>query len=190
MVGTCLPKIIRPALHRLNTKIPNCALRYNRALCKQILCHQLLERMIPVAESDGSKEAILAKLNQLDQEGEQYTKHAEKKCCWIKLGRIPFCPEASLWIRQCQVYRSLLRWHAGKIRNQGNLKRTAWRCRINTPFFLSVEGLKLWLEICKRKCDYFWKHGKQHCRQHLDQCLEVAKDRADDEAEQKIPAII
>jgi hypothetical protein len=39
-----------------------------------------------VAESDGSKEAISAKLNQLDQEGEQYMKHAEKKCRWIKLG--------------------------------------------------------------------------------------------------------
>jgi hypothetical protein len=86
MVGTCPPKIIRPALCRLNTKIPNCALRYNRAMRKQILCHQLLERMIWVAESDGSKEAISAKLNQLDQEGEQYMKHAEKKCRWIKLG--------------------------------------------------------------------------------------------------------
>jgi hypothetical protein len=32
MIGTCPPKIIRPALHRLNTKIPGCALRYNRAL--------------------------------------------------------------------------------------------------------------------------------------------------------------
>jgi hypothetical protein len=26
MVGTCPPKIIRPALRRLNTKIPNCAI--------------------------------------------------------------------------------------------------------------------------------------------------------------------
>jgi hypothetical protein len=42
--------------------------------------------MICRAESDGSKEAILAKLNQLDQEGEQYMKHAEKKCHRIKLG--------------------------------------------------------------------------------------------------------
>jgi hypothetical protein len=81
--------------------------------------------MIRVAESDGSKEAISAKLNQLDQEGEQYMKHAEKKCHWIKSGQIPFSPEASLWILQCQVYLSLLRWHAGKIRNWGNLKHTA-----------------------------------------------------------------
>jgi hypothetical protein len=112
LIGTCPLKIICPALCRLNTKMPKCALRYNRALHKYILRHRLLEHMICVAESDGSKEAILAKLNQLNQDGEQYMKHAEKKCCWIKSGRIPFSPEASLWICQCQVYRSLLRWHA------------------------------------------------------------------------------
>ena len=84
MIGTYPPKIICPDLRRLNTKTPKCALRYNRALRKQILCHQLLECMICVAESDGSKEAILAKLNQLDRKGEQYMKHAEKKCFRIK----------------------------------------------------------------------------------------------------------
>jgi hypothetical protein len=118
--------------------------------------------MIRVAESDGSKEAILAKLNQLNREGEQYMKHAEKKCRQNKSGQIPFSPEASLWIRQCEVYRSLLRWHAGKIRNWGNLKRTAQRCWIDGLFFLSVEELKLLLGICKQKCDYFRKHGKRH----------------------------
>jgi hypothetical protein len=58
------------------------------------------------------------------------------------------------------------------------------------PFFQTVEELKLWLKICKQKCDYFQKHGKWHRRQHLNQCLEEAKDRADDEAKQKILAII
>jgi hypothetical protein len=95
-----------------------------------------------------------------------------------------------LWIHQCQVYRSLLRRHAGKIHNRGNLKRTAQRCWINGHFFLSVEELKLRLGICKQKCNYFRKHGKRHCQQHLDQCLEAAKDRADDDNEQKILAII
>jgi hypothetical protein len=141
MTGTCPPKIICPALRRLNTKIPECALRFNRTLCKNILHHQLLERMIRMAESDSSKEAIWQSLINLTGEGEQYMQHAKKKCRRIKLGRIPFSPEASLWIRQCQVYRSLLRWHARKIRNRGNLKHTAWRCRIDTPFFLLVEEL-------------------------------------------------
>ena len=108
MIGTCPPKIIQPALRRLNTKIPGCALQYNWALRKNILHHQFLECMICVAESDDCKEAILAKLNQLDWEGEKYMKHAEKKCLRIKVGRIPFSPEASLWTCQCQVYCSLL----------------------------------------------------------------------------------
>ena len=157
---------------------------------KNILGHQLLERMINVAKSHESKETVSAQLNQLDREGEQYMKHAEKKCCRIKSGCIPFSPEASLWIRQCQVNRSLLRWHAGKIRNRGNLKRTTRRCQIEAPFFLSVEELKLWLKIYKQKCNYFRKHGKGHCQQYLNQCLEAAKDRADYEAERKILAII
>jgi hypothetical protein len=80
MIGTCPPKIVRPALPRLNTKIPKCALRYNQSLQKNILHHRLLERMIRAVKSEDSKEAILAKLNQLNWEGEQYMKHAEKKC--------------------------------------------------------------------------------------------------------------
>jgi hypothetical protein len=125
MIGTCPPKIVRPALRRLNTKISGCALWYNQALRRNILRHQLLKRMINVANSHDGKEIILAKLNQLDRVGEQYTQHAKKKCRRIKSGCIPFSSEASLWIRQCQVYCLLLRWHAGKIRNRGNLKRTA-----------------------------------------------------------------
>jgi hypothetical protein len=190
MIGTCPPKIVWPALRRLNTKISGCALRYNRALRRNILRHRLLERMINVANLHDGKEIISAKLNQLDREGEQYMRHAEKKCRQIKSGRIPFSPEASLWIRQCQVYRLLLRWHAGKIRNRSNLKRTARRCQIENPFFLSVEELQLRLKICKTKCDYFRKHGKRHCQQHLTQCLEAAKDREDEDAERKILAII
>jgi hypothetical protein len=35
MIGTCPPKISCPALRRLNTKIPGCALQYIRALQKK-----------------------------------------------------------------------------------------------------------------------------------------------------------
>jgi hypothetical protein len=77
-----------------------------------------------VALSGASKSDMAQTLNKLDQEGEAYKKHAEKKCCWLKSGRIPFSPEASLWIRQCQVYHSLLRWHNEKLRNYDNLCHT------------------------------------------------------------------
>jgi hypothetical protein len=146
--------------------------------------------MIDVATSDQPKAEITNALNKLEKEGEAYMKHAEKKCCRLKSGCIPFSPEASLWIRQSQVYRLLLRWHARKIRNCGNLRRTARRCQINAPFQLTVNDIKLRLRICKEKCDYFWKHRKRHRRQHLNQCLERAQEREDEAAERQILAII
>jgi hypothetical protein len=190
LVGPGTTTVVRPALCRLNTKIHGCADRYNKSLRRNILRHRLLERMVAAASSGNSKPDTAQILNKLDQEGEAYMKQAEKKCRRLKSGRIPFSPEASLWIRQCQVYSSLLRWHNGKLRNYGNLCRTARRCQINAPFKLTVEDIKLRMSICKEKCDYFRKHGQRHRRQHLKNCLEAAQDRADETAEQNILAII
>jgi hypothetical protein len=111
--------------------------------------------MVKVATSEKPKAEITAALNKLDKEGEAYMKHAEKKCRQLKFGRIPFSPEALLWIRQSQVYFLLLHWHAGKIRNCGNLRQTARQCQITAPFQLTVNNIKLRLHICKEKCDYF-----------------------------------
>ena len=190
LVGSATSTIVRPALCRLNTKIHNCAERYNNHLRRNILRHRLLERLVTAATSNDSQSDIAQKLNKLDQEGEAYMKHAEKKCRRLKSGRIPFSPEASLWIRQTQVYRSLLRWHNGKIQNYGNLCRTARRCQINAPFQLTVDDIKLRLVICKEKCNYFRKHGHHHRRQHLTNCLEAAQDREDENAERHILSII
>jgi hypothetical protein len=99
-------------------------------------------------------------------------------------------PKASLWICQSQVFWLLLRWHTGKIRNRSNLQRTTWRCQINAPFQLSVDVIKLRLWICKEKCEYFQKHGKQHKQQHLNQCLEAAQDWEDELAKHQILATI
>jgi hypothetical protein len=111
--------------------------------------------MVEAASSGNSKDVLAMTLNKLDQEGEAYMKHAEKKCRRLKSGWIPFSLEASIWIHQCQVYRSLLRWHNGKLRNYGNLRRTAQRCKINALFQLSANDIKLHLTICKERCDYF-----------------------------------
>jgi hypothetical protein len=160
LVGTgCSQQIVQPALRCLNTRIAGCALRYNKALRRNILWHRLLEWMVAVATSDQPKAEIVKALNKLDKEGEAYMKHAEKKCRRLKFGCIPFSPEASLWIQQSQVYRSLLRWHAGKIRNRGNLRPTARHCQINAPFQLTVGDIKLRLRICKEKCDNFRSTG-------------------------------
>jgi hypothetical protein len=104
LVGSGTTTVVRPALRRLNTKIHGCADRYNKSLRRNILHHRLLKRMVAAASSGASKSDIAQTLNKLDQEREAYMKHAEKKCRRLKSGRIPFSPEASLWIRQCQVY--------------------------------------------------------------------------------------
>jgi hypothetical protein len=191
LVGAgCLQQIIRPVLYRLNTRIAGCALRCNNPLRRNILRYHLLKRMVAIATSDQPKADIAKALNKLNKEWKAYMKYAEKKCCRLKSGRIPFSPEASLWIRKSQVYRSLLRWHAEKVCNRGNLQRTARRCQINAPFQLTVDDIKLRLWICKEKCDYFWKHGKRHQRQHLNQCLERVQEWEDKAAERQILAII
>jgi hypothetical protein len=100
LVGSVLHTIVHPALCRLNTKINGCAQWYKEMLQRNILCHCLLERLVTAAFSSRSKEEVSKKLNKLDQEGEAYMKHVKKKCRWLKSGRIPFSPEASLWIRQ------------------------------------------------------------------------------------------
>ncbi len=46
-----------------------------------------------MASSNKLKEAISKQLNKLDKEGEEYMKHAEKKCWKLKSGRIPFSPK-------------------------------------------------------------------------------------------------
>jgi hypothetical protein len=146
--------------------------------------------MVAAASSAEPKETISKKLNKLDKEGKACMKHPKKKCWRLKSGRISFSPEAWLWIRQCQVYRSLLRWHAKKVRNWGNLKCTACQSQINAPFQLSVEEIKLRLKMCKEKCNYFCKHGNRHCHQHFNQCLEAAQEWEDKVAECQILAII
>jgi hypothetical protein len=41
---------------------------------------------------------------------------AEKICRKIKCCGIPFSPEAAIWLRQVQVYYSLLPYHKGRIK--------------------------------------------------------------------------
>ncbi len=182
--------VVRPALRSLNTKIHGCADWYNKSLRRNILRHQLLEQMVVVALLGAPKDELAQTLNKLDREGEAYMNHGEKKCRRLKSGWIPFSPEASLWICQCQVYRSLLRWHNGKLRNYGNLCRTARCCQINALFQLTIDDIKLSMLICKEKCDYFRKHRQCHRQQHLTNCPEVAQEQEDDIAERNILAII
>ncbi len=139
-----------------------------------------------------SKSRALARrhLNKLDKELGQYMHYAEKKCHKMKSGWTPFSTEASLWIRWTQVYRSLLKYHAGRIKNQGNLKQAARRCNIQDAMSLSIEEIYLRLKACVDQCDHLRKQGKYHCCKHLYCRLATTKEKEDKVAEHQILAII
>ena len=109
--------------------------------------------------------------------------NAEHKCSKIKPGRIPFSPESSKWIKRAQTYCSILRFHAGKIRNKGNLKRAARRCGIKNCLGISLVEVRVRLKVCKDKCNYFRKNGQKYRTRHLKNRLQIAKDKGDEEAE-------
>jgi hypothetical protein len=116
--------------------------------------------------------------------------HAKKICRKIKCCQIPFFPKASIWIRCVQVYYSLLRFHQGKIKNRGNLKRAARRCNIPYPLNLSVPDILARLKACKKECTFYQEHRQRFCRKHLYTLLRIEKEQEDKEAFQKIRLII
>ncbi len=80
-------------------------------------CHHLIERLKQLHTTHKSKQAFRKDLNELDKQSKDIMLNSEKKCRRIKSGQIPFSPEAALWIRCTQVYRSLLRYHGRFIQN-------------------------------------------------------------------------
>ena len=112
------------------------------------------------------------------------------ECRKIKSCRIPFSPEASIWIRRVQVYYSLLQYHKGRLKNRGNLKRTARRCNIPHPLSLSVLEIYERLKERKKECLFFQEHVKRFRRRHLNNRLQIAQEEDDEEVFKKISAII
>jgi hypothetical protein len=96
-----------------------------------------------------------------DEEGKTYMWHAEKICRKIKSCRIPFSPEASIWIRQVQVYYSLLRYHKERIKNCRNLKCVARQCNIQNTLSLTSAEILEKLKMCKKECVFYQEHGKR-----------------------------
>jgi hypothetical protein len=155
-----------------------------------IIKHRLIERVGKAHVSSRSRRSFTRQLIRLDKELGEYMRYADKRCQKIKSGWIPFSPEASLWIRRTQVYRLLLRYHAGKICNRGNLKQSARRCNIPDTFSLSIQEIYFCLKVCVSKCEYFRKNRKYYHWKHPYNRLEVAKEREDKEAAKQILAII
>ena len=190
LVGTDPQPIKRPAARRLNTKIPRCSDSYIQTLETQLLHHKIIPKLQCLSTSSHSTPVLQEKLDAIDTTVSQLMHHAERQCRKLKSGRIPFSPEASLWIKRTLCYRALLRYWAGKIKNRGNLVRQARRCQIKDPLTLSVHTIRDRLQECKKRCQFFTKHGHRHRRSHLNTRLHEAKDRGDELAERRILQII
>ncbi len=105
VIGISRQKVVRPLSRQINTKIPRVAEIYARVLEEKVISHRLI-KCIGAAhrKSKPRASAPRRRLNKLDKELGQYMHYAEKICRKIKSGRIPFSPEASLWIHRTQVY--------------------------------------------------------------------------------------
>jgi hypothetical protein len=115
------PLVIRAASRWLNTKLPGVAAEYARLLETKIIRHKLIKRVNLAHDRSSSTRLLTCHLNRLNRELGNYMRFAEKRCRKIKSGRILFSLESSLWICWTQVYQSLLKYQAGRIRNKGNL---------------------------------------------------------------------
>jgi hypothetical protein len=171
LIGVNPVRIVRPASRRLNSWIPGCGKAYISSLKSNIIQHRLIERLHDVHTGGYTTEERARKVITIDEEGKAYMRHAEKICCKIKSCRIPFLPEAAIWIRQVQVYYSLLRYHKGRVKNRGNLKRATRRCNIPNPLSLTIAEICARLKECKKECVFFQEHGKRYGRKHLNNRL-------------------
>jgi hypothetical protein len=190
LVGTHPVQIVRPASRRLNSRIPGCSKAYIESLENNIIRHHLIERLHEAHMGDYTAAERAKRVTKIDEEGKAYMRHAEKICRKIKSCRIPFLPDAALWIRRVQVYYSLLRYHRGRVKNRGNLKRAARRCNIPHPLSMTIAEIYDRLKECKQECAFYEEHGKRFCRKHLNARLQLAQEREDEEAFKKKGAII
>jgi hypothetical protein len=108
----------------------------------------------------------------------------------LKSGRICFSPESVIWIKQEQIYRSLVEYRLGQVKNRGNLKRAARRQQIQNPFQVSMAELKARLEVCEEQNNYFRKNGEQYQKKHLLQRVKAAREEDKEDIAAKILAII
>jgi hypothetical protein len=108
LVGINPVKIVRLAGRRLNSQLLGCSQLYINSLEKNITRHRLLKQLFEAHTGNYSNEERAQRVIMINKEGKAYMWRAEKICRKIKCCRIPFSPEAAIWIHQVQVYYSLL----------------------------------------------------------------------------------
>jgi hypothetical protein len=191
MVGHAPQAIVRPGARRLNSKHQE-SLRNNIRILKELLTrHRLTEKLIEAHKhNEESPKLFKQKVEKVDQQSKEFMIRAEKKCRKIRCGRIPFSPEASMWLKRTQFYRTLLWFWGGKKINRGNLKQLARRPKIANAFSVTKEEIAMKLRECKEQCMYFQVHGQRYHTKHLNSRLEAARAKGDEEAEKCIIQII
>ncbi|KAL7474532.1 hypothetical protein ACHAW6_000502 [Cyclotella cf. meneghiniana] len=189
MMGESPQAIICPGAKRLNSKCPQSLKNYNRHLEELITEQKLSEKMVEAHNSKQQNPRCFQEvMEKVDKQSRELMVNAEKKCRKLKCGKIPFSPEASLWIKCCQFYRTLLRALSGNKINRGNLKRLARRVKISISLSLSIEEVVMKLRECKQQCKYY--QGQCFRRKHLNKQLETAREKQDEEAKKRILQII
>ena len=183
-------KIVQPVGQRLNSRLDGCCKAYMDRLESNITQHWLLERLHDVHAGAHSTEKRAQKITQIDEEGKAYMRRAKKICRKIKCCRIPFSPEAAIWVRRVQVYSSILRYHKGKNKNPGNLKCAARLCNIVNTLTTPIKEIVSRLKACKKECVFYHEHGKRFRWKHLEERKQAAKENKDNEAFANISAII
>ena len=114
-----------------------------------------------------SREDVQSKIIKVHRDSMQYMKHTAKKFRRLKSGRICFSPESVIWIKREQIYKSLGKYHLGRNKNRGNMKRAARKQGIKEPFKISMAELKTRLEVCEERNNHFRKHGARYRKKHL-----------------------
>ncbi len=83
----------------MNTKISQVAAEYVQILEEKVINHCLIECMGKSDTFSKPRGEATRCINKIDKEFGEYMHHAERKCWQIKSGRIPFSPEAALWLK-------------------------------------------------------------------------------------------
>ena len=149
LVGHNPTKIVRAATRRHNTQIPSAEQKQQlpRSVENLIIEHTIVKSVGAANDTLMSKALLKINLETIDEEQGEYMLNTEKKCRKIKSRHIPFSPESSKWIKRAELYRSILRFHAGKIRNKGNLKRAARKCGIKNCLYISLSEMTAKLKV-------------------------------------------
>jgi hypothetical protein len=80
LVGTGPPRLRQASSRWLNTRLPHIMTKYNKSIEENILQHHLIEKLGKADSQSNSMEEIQSRINEIDQQIEQYMKHAEKNC--------------------------------------------------------------------------------------------------------------